>query len=211
MQIKQASEKFSIKKPVKVKTCDIKRHLPQWAKIVKTVNQTPIYNINILENIMSWNQENLETAALDYYGYRITYGELPDKVNEYLCGFKSLGITKSSIVTLCLPVSIENMLSLFALDCIGAISNNVNFLFLKNDFDLFTQRKNSDTIIILDAYLPLVIDYLESSKIKNVIITSLSDYLPDDNKHLFDDTSKLPEKLREIFDNPQEQQECMKK
>lgn len=211
MQIKQASEKSSIKKPIKVKTCDIKRHLPKWAKIVKTVNQTPIYNMNILENIMSWNQENLETAALDYYGYRITYGELPDKVNEYLCGFKSLGITKSSIVTLCLPVSIENMLSLFALDCIGAISNNVNFLFLKNNFDLFTRQKNSDTIIILDAYLPLVIDYLESSKIKNVIITSLSDYLPDDNKHLFDDTSKLPEKLREIFDNPQEQQECMKK
>ena len=36
--------------PIKnIKTCDIKRYLPEWAKIVKTVNQTPIYNMNIFE------------------------------------------------------------------------------------------------------------------------------------------------------------------
>lgn len=140
MLTKQNTENPLIRKPLQIKTCDIKRHLPKWARIVKTVNQTPIYNMNILENIMSWNQENLETAALDYYGTQITYGELPDRVNEYLCGFKSLGITGTSIVTLCLPVSIENMLSLLALDCIGAISNNVNFLFLKKDFDLYTRQ-----------------------------------------------------------------------
>lgn len=195
----------------KVKTCNIKRYLPEWTEVIKTVNQMPIYNMNIFENIMSWNQENLETPAFDYYGTTITYGELPDKVNEYICGFKSLGISGSSIVTLCLPVSIENMLSLFALDCIGAISNNVNFLFLKNDFWLYTRQKNSDTLIILDAYLPFVVDYLEDCKIKNVIITCLSDYLPDEKKQMFDDISKLPEKLQEIFDNPQEQQKCMQK
>ena len=41
-----------------IKTCDIKRHLPEWAKVLKMVNETPIYNMNIFENIMSWNQEN---------------------------------------------------------------------------------------------------------------------------------------------------------
>ena len=97
-----------------IKTCDMKRHLPQWAKVVKTKNGVPIYNMNIFENIMSWNQENLDMAVFDYYGYQITYGELPDRVNEYVCGFKSVGISNSSVVTLCLPVSIENMLSLLA-------------------------------------------------------------------------------------------------
>ncbi len=55
---------------------------------------------------MSWNQENLDTAAFDYYGTVITYGELPDKVNEYVCGLRALGVTAKSVVTLCLPVSI---------------------------------------------------------------------------------------------------------
>lgn len=194
-----------------IKTCDMKRHLPSWAKIVKRKNGVPIYNLNIFENIMSWNQENLDIAALDYYGYRITYGELPDKVNEYVCGFKSVGISSSSVVTLCLPVSIENMLSLLALCCIGAISNNVNFLFLKSNLDLYTHQKGSDTLIILDAYLPFVIDDIEKSHIKNIIVTSLNDYLPEWNKQMFQDMSKLPQRLRDVFDDPQKQTVCKEK
>lgn len=52
----------------KIKTCDIKRELPEWAKVVKTINGIRIYNMNIFENIMSWNQHHLEVPAFDYYG-----------------------------------------------------------------------------------------------------------------------------------------------
>ena len=194
-----------------IKTCNINRQLPVWAKVVRTVNNTKIYNMNVFENIMSWNQENLEIPAFDYYGTVITYRELPDKVNEYVCGLRSIGITEKDVLTLCLPVTIENMMMLFALNCIGSIANNVNFLFLKNDFNLYTRQKKSDTLVILDAYLPSVIDYLESSHIKNVIITNLLDYLPEDKKHMFDDLSYLPKRLRKIFDNPEKVAECQKK
>ena len=78
---------------------------------------------------MSWNQENLDGAAFDYYGTVITYGELPEMVNDYFCGLKQIGLTEKDVVTLCLPVSIENMVMLFALNRMGAIANNVNYLF----------------------------------------------------------------------------------
>ncbi len=191
-----------------IKTCDIKRCLPQWATVVKYVNSIPIYNMNVFENIMSWNADNLDTPAFDYYGTTIRYGELPDIVNQFVCGFRSLGIVESSVVTLCMPVSIENMVALLALDCIGAISNNVNFLFLKSDFDYYTKAKGSDTLMILDAFLPSVVDFLSTSSIKNVIVTSLSDYLPDENRDIFSDMSSLPDKIKEVFDNPLEQYRC---
>lgn len=194
-----------------VRTCDIQRCLPGWAKIVKTVNGVSIYNFNIFENIMSWNKNNLDTPALDYYGTVITYRDLPDKVNDYVCGLRAVGVKEKSVVTLCMPVSIENMLFLLALNCIGAIANNVNYLFLKSDFDLYTRQKDSDTVIILDAFLPEIVESLENSQIKNVIITSLLDYLPEDNRHVFDDLSTLPEKLREIFDNPGKKEDCIQK
>ena len=201
----------SIDKPLPIRTCDIRRHLPEWAKVVKTVNHVDLYNLNVFENIMSWNQENLDTAAFDYYGTVITYGELPDKVNEYVCGLRALGVTAKSVVTLCLPVSIENMLLLLALNCIGAIANNVNYLFLKSDLDLYTRQKGSDTIVILDAFLPEIVDALERCHIKNVIITSLLDYLPINNQSVFDDLSDLPSKLRDVFDNPGKKAECIHK
>lgn len=194
-----------------IKTCEIKRCLPSWARVVKTVNSTPIYNMNVFENIMSWNADNLDTPAFDYFGSIITYKELPDRVNEYVCAFRSIGIEQGKVVTLCMPVSVENMLSLLALDCIGAISNNVNYLFLKSDFAYYTEEKGSDVLVILDAFLPSVIDELESSQIKTVVVTSLTDLLPTDCKNPFADLGKLPKKLREVFDNPVAQAECIQK
>lgn len=196
---------------MKNKTCNIERCLPEWAKIVRTINELPIYNMNIFENILSWNNMHSDIPAFDYYGYQITYGELPDAVNEYICGFRALGIECSDVVTLCLPVCIENMLSLLALNCMGAISNNVNFLFLKKDFNRYTIDKNSKTLIILDAYLPSIIDELDVSGVRTVIVTSLLDYLPRDKRYLFKDLSYLPQKLRDIFDAPQKQEECKQK
>ena len=47
---------------------------------------------------MSWNQENLDIPAFDYYGTTITYRELPDRVNEYVCGLRAIGITEKDVV-----------------------------------------------------------------------------------------------------------------
>lgn len=195
----------------KIKTVDIQRVLPKWAKVVKTVNDTPIYNMDIFENILSWNQHNLDVPAFDYYGEIITYRQLSDVVNEYICGFNAVGIHEKDIVTLCLPVSIENMISLLALNHIGAISNNVNYLFMKNDIDTYTRQKHSHILITLDAYLPSFVDDLEKNGIDTVILTSLTDYLPNNNKHIFDDKTKLTKKLKEIFDDPERVELCREK
>ena len=144
----------------KVPTYKMVRELPVTAKVVKTINGIELYNINVFQNIMSWNQHNLNVPAFEYFGNKITYGQLPKFVEEYAKGFDSLGIKKDSIITISLPVSNEYYLSLFAFSNMGAISNNVNFLFLRNDMARYTLEKNSDTIMILDIYLPLIAEKL---------------------------------------------------
>lgn len=186
----------------RIPTYKMVRKLPEGARIVKEINGIPIYNINVFQNIMSWNQYNLDIPALEYFGNVITYGELPNFVDTYSRGFDSLGIKKDSIITMSLPVSNEYFLSLFATCNLGAISNNVNFLFLRNNLSRYTLEKNSDTIIILDLYLPLIYEQLEKSNIKNVILTSLEDYLPEERKGYFSDLSKLPKKIREEISDP---------
>ena len=195
----------------KTKTCDLKRELPGWVRVAKVINSIPIYNISVFQNIIFWNQHNIDVPAIDYYGNIITYGQLPNKVNEYVCGFKQLGIKEKDVVTISLPPTIENMLSLLALNHIGVISNNVNYLFLKSNLKEYTYNKNSNTIIILDAFLPEVIDSIEDSQIKNVIIVSLNDNLPGNKKDFFEDLSYLPKKQRDIFDNKEKQIECLSK
>nr|WP_051527330.1 class I adenylate-forming enzyme family protein [[Eubacterium] cellulosolvens] len=166
--------------------------------------------MSILDNIISWTHGIPDVAAIDYFGTVITFGELPEVVRWYVNGLKSIGVQKGDVVTLCLPVSVENNVLVLALNKMGAIQNTPNFLFLRSDFKTYTEKKKSDTLILLDAYLPFVIDDLEACHIKNVILTSLSYYLPESKKDYFDHID-LPEKLKEIFDNKSKQEACMKK
>ena len=122
-----------VKDNIRIPTYKMQRELPQGTKIVKEINGIPLYNMNVFQNIMSWNQNNLDIPALEYFGNQITYRQLPHFVDEYAKGFDKLGIKKDSIVTMSLPVSNEYILSLFATSNMGAISNNVNFLFLRNN------------------------------------------------------------------------------
>ena len=195
----------------KIPTHMLKRELPSWAKVVRTINNIDIYNMNILDNIISWTKNIPDVPAIDYYGNIITFGELPNIVKDYVNGLKSIGIGNDDVITMCLPVSVENNILLFAVNNVGRIQNSPNFLFLRNDFKTYTADKGSKTLIILDAYLPFVVDYLESAGIKNVIVTNLKDYLPDDQKTRFDDLSYLPSKLTEIFCDYQKQRDCLKK
>lgn len=195
----------------KIPTHELERKLPSWAKIVKTVNTINLYNMNVLDNILSWTRTIMDVPAIDYYGNVITYGQLPEKVREYVNGLKAIGVDSNDVVTMCMPVSTENILALLATNHMGVINNTPNFLFLKNDFKTYTKDKHSNTLMILDAYLPFVIDYVEECGIKNVIITSLNYYLPNEKKHMFDDMSKLPKKLRDVFGNVEKQKECIEK
>jgi len=194
-----------------IPTHELKRELPTWAKVVKKINSIEIYNMSILDNIISWTKNIPDIPAIDYFGNVITYGELPERIREYVNGLNSIGIANDDVITLCLPVSIEANLFLFAINSMGKIQNTPNFLFLRNNFKRYTEEKGSKTLIILDAYLPFVVDYLESSGIKNVIVTNLTDYLPEDKKDKFSSLEKLPSKLAEIFNDKVKQQECMKK
>ncbi len=194
----------------KIPTYKLTRELPSNSKKVKTINGIDLYNINTFQNIMSWNQHNLNTTALEYFGNKITYGQLPKVVAEYAKGFDSLGIKKDSVVTMSMPVSNEYILSLFATCNLGVISNNVNFLFLRNDLARYTLKKNSHTLIILDVYLPLIVDKIRNANIKNVILTSLNDYLPEEQKTYFNDLSKLPSKIREVLKDKDQLSACIK-
>lgn len=195
----------------RIPTHKLVRKLPEWAKVVRNVNDVDIYNISILDNIISWTHSIPDVAAIDYYGTVITFGELPEIVRWYVNGLKFIGVKAGDVVTLCMPVSVENNILLFALNKMGVIQNSPNFLFLRNDFKTYTEQKKSDTLIILDAYLPFVIDYLEECHIKNVILTNLSYYLPDTKKDLFNKMDDLPEKLQEVFCDRNKHEECIRK
>ena len=94
-----------------INTCTIERKFPEWAKVDRMINGVKIYNMNIFDNIMTFNQDNLDGEAFDYFGTKITYGELPALREAYARGLKLAGVKEGDVVTLCMPVSIENLMT----------------------------------------------------------------------------------------------------
>ena len=166
-----------------------KRIIPSWSNVFKINNDLNVYNMCVLDNIMSYNND-IKIDALDYYGFKIKYNELPKYVEYYMKGILELGISKNEIITICLPNTVENILIILALNKLQIISNNVFLAQLIDDFNKYTTEKNSYILITLDGYLQFFSHYFENSKIKKIIVVSLNDFLPDFNKNLFDD-SKL--------------------
>ena len=192
-----------------VNTKDIVRKLPEWAKIDRVVNNTPIYNMGLFDNIMSWNQDNLDGEAFDYYGTTITFGELPALRDAYARGFLEIGVKKGDVATLCLPVSIENMMCLLADNLNGVISNNVSLPELRHDLKTYTIAKKSDILVTCDGYIPAFIQQIPGSGIKKIVVMSLEDYLPEDRKNYFhEDPSRLPGAFAQIF-HPMVIQKCL--
>ena len=193
----------------RIPTKDMKRVLPEGVHVVKTINGIDIYNMTIFDNIMSWNRNNPGIPAFDYFGNQITYGELPKHVDLYAGGLDSLGIREGKVITTSLPVCPESSLSLFASSQMGAISNTVNFLFLKSNLSKYTDEKNSDTLMIADIYLPFISNYIKNTGIKNIVLTSLEDYLPEDKKGMFKDMSNLPKAIREKLEDKDVLDQCL--
>lgn len=182
----------------KIKFSEMKREIPKGIEVVKNINGIDIYNMNIVENIKSRTKKYPEVPMIDYFGNVIKYGELQDYVDSYSKSFDALGLKPGEVVTLTMPPSIESNMFLLSTEDRNLISNNVNALFLKKDLLRYTDQKKSDTLVILDIYLPFIASQLKNSKIKNVIVTSLKDMLLD-NPEFYNYSKMLPEEVVKAY------------
>lgn len=62
-------------------------------------------NYSMYEYIFEKNKDNLNRIAINYYGNKFTYNELFEKINEYASKFKSLGVKKDDIVSICMSTT----------------------------------------------------------------------------------------------------------
>ena len=73
-------------------------------------------------NLKKYKEKN----AIDYYGTKITYEDLDNKVNECAKAFLYYGIRNNDVVTICMPNTPEGVIAFLALNKIGAISNMIH-------------------------------------------------------------------------------------
>ena len=98
-----------------------------WTKYYKKEERKiKVEDISIYEMLEKSSVGREKNIAINYYGKLITYKELFYKINQAASAFKSQGIRRGDVVTICMPNTPEALISFYALNKIGAITNMIH-------------------------------------------------------------------------------------
>ncbi len=125
------------------------------------------------------NENYLNQTALEFYGRKITFGEMFDKIEECAKALKVNGVKEGDNVSLCIPGVLETTYLTLALSKIGACANMLSPAFSKEQLVDKLNSTESDIAILLDEfYDQKVSESLEESNTKKVVVVPISDSLP---------------------------------
>ncbi len=149
-----------------------------WAKYyTKEDLKYKIPNISMYDQIVNSTIKYPNNVAIKYMGIKIKYIDFLKKINICATGFQKLGIKKGDIVTILLPNIPESLISLYALNKLGAIANMTHPLSAEEEIKETIKSTKSKYLIIYDAQYDKIENFIEKTKVKKVIFVSPGDSL----------------------------------
>lgn len=135
-----------------------------------------------------------ESTAYDFYGYTCTYRELYERIRECAKSLKTLGIEKGDRVTICMPNTPSAVIMFYAINMVGGIASMVHPLSAENEIEEYLNNSESKILFVLDLCYSKVRNIIDTTKVKKVIITSVSDDLKNIKKlvYKYNSRGKVP-------------------
>ena len=146
---------------------------PPWVPKVFEVEKP------ISEYLRDWALLTPERIALSFYGRDITYKELDGMIDQLAWGLLSLGIKKGDRIALYMENCPQFVISYFAIHRAGGVVVPLNPMFKHAELEYEMNDAQAETLIALNYLYPEVAKIRNQVQLKNVILTSLMDYLPD--------------------------------
>jgi len=123
--------------------------------------------------------------ALIFMGYKVNYTQFKDMVDRFATCLTDFGVKKGDAVSLLLPNVIPCVVAYYAILKIGAINVMNNPLYSDRELEHQFNDSGSKVLITLDLLGNRMIDLRPKTKIKQIVITSIGDYLPFPKSLLF--------------------------
>jgi long-chain acyl-CoA synthetase len=124
------------------------------------------------------------TVALAFLGTRITYRELKDSVDRFAAALSGLGVRKGDRVAIVLPNCPQNVITFFAALRIGAVVVQNNPLYTETELAHQLADCGAEVVVCLDKTYPTVAAVRRQTSLREVVVTSVIDYLPGIKRYL---------------------------
>lgn len=132
----------------------------------------------VVEDLKVRNIANKKGVASEYFGNKYTYDDTFKMFEAYKKAFLSLDGTDDEKIVIAAPSIVSSVNAFYGAIDANKIAVPVSPGFLVAFTDRFTKGINCKTVFVFDSFLSEeLIEKLHNSGVKNVIITSITDYM----------------------------------
>lgn len=134
--------------------------------------------------------------AIDFQNKKLTFSQFITEIEKTAKSFVSQGISKGDYVSIIAPNTPQALISIYALNRIGAIANMIHPLLSSAEIKSFVEKVDSVAVLTFDMLYPKIADIKwETSRKPLIILARIQDALPFYIKPLY----SLKNKLNLIF------------
>ena len=116
-------------------------------------------------------------VALTFQDKDTTYEKLVPQIVEAEKAFRAMGIKEGDVVTICMPNTPQTVISLYAVNAIGAVASMIHPLSAIHEIAFYLKEAQSRTIISLDQFWSKIKKVRELAPLDHIIMARISDAL----------------------------------
>lgn len=139
--------------------------------------------------------------ALNYFGYRMTYNELFDKIDDTAKSLKVLGVKPKDIVTICMPNTPEAVIAFYAINKIGAVADMIHPLSSEEEIMNYLIESKSKIMFLVDFNYTKINKIINKTNITKIIMLNINSSMPIGLKIGYQITKGIKNKKPKLNDN----------
>lgn len=117
-------------------------------------------------------------AAYDYFGKEVTYNVFYQKIEHTAKAFKAIGVKKGDRVTISMPNTPEAIISVYAVNMVGATANMIHPLSSENEIEYYVEVSKSKYFLTIDKLKNRVLKATKNQNLERIIITTIDISMP---------------------------------
>lgn len=131
----------------------------------------------MFENIELMAEQYPDYIAFEFLGKTTTYSEFVASIRRTAKGLAAMGIKENDHVTICMPNTPQGVITFYALNLIGAISNMIHPLSSEGEIAFYLEESASVAALTLDQFYPKFAEIAKTHAIPKLIIANIGDAL----------------------------------
>ena len=132
----------------------------------------------IYEHVLKNNDTHRKNTAINYFGNKISYGELLDTADNCAASFAELGVKKGDNVACCSATIPELAFALYGLNKLGAAMVALDPRRSSGEIKEFIVSSGANVLLLLDLAYEHLADMLSDLSLDKVVIISADNYMP---------------------------------